>query len=75
MTIIERRPPCGTTSGREWTSLPIARLRYAKAAKTWTLYWRDPNLRFHLYDRLPRSAHVEDLLMEIDRDPTCVFWG
>ena len=32
--------------GREWTRFPIARLRYIKANKTWTLYWRDRNLRF-----------------------------
>jgi hypothetical protein len=39
------------------------------------LYWRDRNLRFHLYDLVTPSPHVEDLLAEIDRDSTGIFWG
>jgi hypothetical protein len=54
---------------------PIARLRYTAAGKSWTLYWRDRNLRFHIYDLIAPSSHVNDLLDEIDRDPTCIFWG
>jgi len=61
--------------GTEWTRLPIARLRYAKAAGQWSLYWRDRNLRFHRYDQLRSSPHVGDLLQEIDRDPIAIFWG
>jgi hypothetical protein len=41
----------------------------------WTLYWRDRNLRFHRYDQLPPSPSIIDLLTEIDRDPTAIFWG
>ena len=63
------------TPDREWTSLPIARLRYTADGKSWTLNWRDRNLRFHIYDLLAPSRRVEDLLTEIDRDPTCIFWG
>ena len=75
LTIIERRMPWREDAGPEWTSLPIARLRYTAADKSWTLYWRDRNLRFHIYDQLAPSRRVEDLLTEIDRDPTCIFWG
>jgi Protein of unknown function (DUF3024) len=39
------------------------------------LYWRDRNLRFHLYDLLAPTHRVDDLLTELDRDPTCSFWG
>jgi hypothetical protein len=39
------------------------------------LYWRDRNLRFHRYEQLPPSPHIDDLLQEIDRDPTAIFWG
>ena len=55
-------------------AVPIVRLRYTQATKMWTLYWRDRNLRFHIYDLLAPSRRVEDLLTEIDRDPTCIFW-
>ena len=45
------------------------------AAKRWSLYWRDRNLRFHRYDQLPPSPRVGDLLEEVDRDPIAIFWG
>jgi len=75
LTIVERRAPWHEDSGPEWTSFPIARLRYTAATKSRTLYWRDRNLHFHIYDLLPPSDRVDDLLDEIDRDPTCIFWG
>ena len=75
LTIVERRAPWREEFGPEWTSFPIARLRYTAADKSWTLYWRDRNLRFHLYDLLEPSHQIDDLLTELDRDPTCIFWG
>jgi hypothetical protein len=68
-------PPWREDAGPEWTSFPIARLRYIAADTAWTLYWRDRNLRFHLYDLLAPSSRTDDLLTEIDRDPTSIFWG
>jgi hypothetical protein len=75
LTVLERRAPWRDDLGPEWTSFPIARLRYTVASKSWTLYWRDRHLRFHLYDLIEPSSSVDDLLAEIDRDPTCIFWG
>jgi Protein of unknown function (DUF3024) len=75
LTIVERRAPWRENDGSEWTTLPIARLRYTAADKTWRLFWRDRNLRFHGYDLLKPSRNVDDLLAEIDRDPTGIFWG
>ena len=85
LTIVERRAPWREDFGPQWTSFPIARLRYTAADKFfwtlywrdffWTFYWRDRNLRFRLYQLLAPSHQVDDLLTEIDRDPTCIFWG
>jgi hypothetical protein len=75
LTIIERRAPWREDLGPEWTSFPIARLRYTATSKSWTLFWRDRHLRFHLYEQIKPSDSVEDLLAEIDRDPTFIFWG
>ena len=75
LTIVERRAPWRAESGPEWTTFPIARLRYTVADKSWTLYFRDRNLRFHRYDLLAPSRQIDDLLTELDRDPTCIFWG
>lgn len=37
--------------------------------------WRDRHLRFHEYDRVAATATIEDLLAEVERDPTAIFWG
>jgi hypothetical protein len=45
VTILECRPPCDPDRvGLERTRLPIARLRYTRLRREWTLYWRDRNL-------------------------------
>jgi len=75
LTIVERRPPWRANLGPDWTRRPIARLHYTKANKTWTLFWRDRNSRFHRYGRVEPSVNVGELIDEIDCDPTCIFWG
>jgi DUF3024 family protein len=75
VTIVECRPPWRAGVGAEWTRFPIARLRYTRSTGLWSLYWRDRNLRFHEYDRVAATESVEDLLAEVDRDPTAIFWG
>ena len=63
------------TSGPSGQRHPIARLRYTKGRKEWAIYWRDRNLKFHVYDLVDPTANVESLLAEIDSDPTAIFWG
>jgi hypothetical protein len=75
LTIVERRAPWRDDLGPEWTRFPVARLRFTKATGMWSLYWRDRNLRFHEYDLAQPSPHLDELLTELDRDPTCLFWG
>lgn len=75
LTITERRAPWREDLGSAWTSFPIARLRYTAVDRSWTLYRRDRNLRFHLYDRVAPARSVDALLDEIDDDPTGIFWG
>lgn len=75
VTIVERRAPWPPEAGPEWTRMPVARLRYTKATGLWALYWRDRRLLFHVYDQVAASARLDDLLAEIDRDPTGIFSG
>jgi hypothetical protein len=75
VTILECRPPRRPDFGPEWTRFPVARLRYTKTRREWSLYWYDRNLKFHEYDLAPPPPHVEDLIAEIERDPTSIFWG
>ncbi len=75
MTILECRPPWRDDFGPEWSRFPIARLRFTRVRKEWAIYWRDRNLKFHLYDLVAPTSNVEALLAEIDRDPTGIFFG
>jgi hypothetical protein len=75
LTIVELHPPWEEPNDGEWMRLIVARLHYRRTAGTWHLYWADRNERLHEYDLCAPSAHVEDLLREIDDDPTCIFWG
>ena len=74
LTVLERRAPWRADLGPEWSTLPVARLRYTAATQVWTLYWRDRDQRFHRYEHLVPSG-VDELLTELDQDPTGIFWG
>jgi hypothetical protein len=75
LTIVEMRPPSVEPNDGEWTRVIVARLHYRAAEGVWGLYWPDRNARLHAYPRTQPSALVEDLLREIDDDPTGIFWG
>ncbi|MFF0372205.1 DUF3024 domain-containing protein [Micromonospora sp. NPDC005087] len=32
-------------------------------------------MRFHRYDLAPPTTNINDLLNELDQDPTGIFWG
>lgn len=75
ITISERRPPWRVDLGPEWTELKVAQLRYDPSGSTWSLYCRDRNERWFLYDGIEPATSVVPLLTEIDEDPTGIFWG
>jgi hypothetical protein len=54
--------------------VPVAQLRYDPSNHLWTLYWADRNSRWHRYDDIDPST-TDQLLNEINDDPTCIFWG
>lgn len=75
-TIVERRVPYRPISPDEpWTRLAVAQLRFDTAQRNWTLYWRDRDERWHLYELIDPSPTISELLNEIERDPTAIFWG
>jgi hypothetical protein len=49
VTIVERRSPWRPGLGPEWTSSPIARLRFVVRDESWTPQWCDRNSRWHRY--------------------------
>jgi Protein of unknown function (DUF3024) len=75
VTIVDARAPWRPDLGPDWTRLPVARLRYLRSREVWRLYWRDRDEGWHEYRGLPFASSVDELLSEIDRDPTAIFWG
>lgn len=75
VTIVELRAPWRSHYGPERTRGDVARLRFVAKHKHWVLYWPDRNQKWHLCDLLKPSPDVLVLLDEIERDPTCIFWG
>ena len=73
VTIYECRPAWQADS-EEWSRVAIAQLRYNREHKRWTLYNADRNGRWHRYD-LIEPGTVDELVNEIDEDPTGIFWG
>lgn len=75
LTVVECRAPWSSVQGPEWTRFPIAGLRWTAVSAVWSLFWRDRDLRFHAYDRVSATSTIQELLAEVDRDPTGIFWG
>lgn len=64
----------------EWTPFPVAQMRYDPKEKNWTLYQLDRNEKWFRYFDADSTPDIDDLLQEIDEDPTDifsigVFWG
>ena len=74
VTLWENRAPW-TSSMTKWTTSAVAQLRYDPKTQLWVLYWRDRNSRWHLYERLAPVKNVDHILVEVDRDPTGIYWG
>jgi hypothetical protein len=58
-----------------WIETPIAQFRFDQVTNKWSLYFMDRNSYWHLYDLVKPSANFEDILREVDSDPTGIFWG
>ncbi|MFQ6002245.1 MAG: DUF3024 domain-containing protein [Candidatus Zixiibacteriota bacterium] len=76
----ERRSFHNPSDPDEWTPFPVAQMRYDPKEKDWTLYQLDRNDKWFMYLDAESTPNIEDLLEEIDEDPTGifsigVFWG
>lgn len=60
---------------KTWMEHPVAKFVYVKRAKTWRLFCRMSDLRWHSYAPLPQAPALERLVSEVARDPTGIFWG
>ena len=73
VVLVEARPAWNRPGA--WAESPVAKFRYYVERQEWALYWRDRNQNWHPYELIPASAVFEELLKEVDSDPTRIFWG
>lgn len=59
----------------EWMEHPVAKFRYVKSRHVWLLHCMFSDLAWHRYEPLPEAASLAELVDEVRRDPTCIFWG
>jgi hypothetical protein len=71
--LYEYRPPWDGAG--DWVETMVAKFRYFVGRREWALYWRDRNERWQRYDLIDASRVFDDLLDEVDADPTGIFWG
>jgi hypothetical protein len=74
VTIVECRPPWREGLGTEWTRHRVAQMRLDPSEDSWTLFWRDRNDNWHLYDLIEPGTMAE-MLDGIAQDRTGIFWG
>lgn len=75
ITILECRPPWREDYGPDWTRSKVAQVQFDPSSRTWELFAYDRNSRRMPYPFIEPSADLDELLAEIDSDPTCIFWG
>lgn len=71
VTLFEERP--AFQKPEIWVQTMIAQFRFEIQTNKWALYCADRNSKWHLYDVKP--SNLNDLLKEVDKDPTGIFWG
>ena len=73
VTLIESRPYF--LDPNEWTKAKVAQFRFDPQGKTWSLFCRDRNGRWHLYNHAKPASNLEPLINALDSDITGIFWG
>ena len=71
--LLERRPHFQDRNRK--VEHVFARFKYNAKRGCWTLLWSDRNLRWHTYQGFEERGNFMDLLREVERDPTGIFFG
>ena len=71
--LLESRP--SFDDSRVWREQAVAKFRYVAAKRVWRLYCQYRDLKWHEYKPRHTARSFAQLLDEVDRDPTGIFWG
>ena len=73
VTLFENRPRWNDPS--EWTHSAVAQFRFEPKSGRWTLFCADRNSRWHEYPEVEPTSRFDELLEEVSKDPTGIFFG
>jgi len=73
VTLFEQRPVYWEKS--KWIDIPVAQFRFNPSRSLWTLYCADRNSKWHEYLLTEPTRDFDVLLIEVEKDPTGIFWG
>ena len=54
---------------------PIAKATFNNTNRTWKVYWRRADLKWHTYQPNAEVARIEDFLEVVDKDENGCFFG
>lgn len=72
VTLTESRPLFIDPS--VWNEVKISQFEYSPESVNWTLYWYDRKNRRQPYPTGRNKDTLEKLILEVDSDPTGIFW-
>jgi hypothetical protein len=73
IVLFESRPRF--SKPEEWGDDPVAKFRYVASRRVWQLFCMHRDLKWHHYELLPESKSLAELVDEVRRDPSGIFWG
>lgn len=59
----------------EWLEEPVAKFQYVASISRWRLFCMFRDLKWRGYEPLPEAGSLAELVSEVIRDPTGIFWG
>lgn len=73
VTLVESRP--FFVDPKNWFDMKVAQLEYNPDTGIWTLYWYSMKNKRFPYPTGRNRDTLEKLVLEVERDPTGIFWG
>ena len=73
VVFFESRPDWTGRPG--WIDHDIAKFRFTKRTGLWSLFCQFSDLKWRGYEPCPHSDDLAELVEEMERDPTCIFYG
>jgi hypothetical protein len=73
VSILEERPPWDGVGER--TRRGIARFRYVRSHRLWTLYWMRQDLKWHLFASGMAAANLAELVAVVEENRYGAFFG